>query len=1163
MKKGILLLTLFLMVSYWGWGQTAVSYTGMGTITCPANPTATISPSVTGLTFSQITRGSGVTCSSISTGISGSSFNVTLANALTNNKWFTFSITSDATVTFVVNSLSIISQVSSAAGTPSVDIQYSIGSGAKTSIGSFTPTTSSATYNITPSTPISVGASQTINLFVVPNTLTTSGTTCRVTNGTNVTVTTTAAGGNSINTGVVSTSPFCVDASTAANGLVAYTTTGTFTSSVFTAKLSDASGSFTSAVDIGTATVSGTDPSGNVAVSIPSGTASGTGYKIRIDCSSPSVTGSLSSSFEIINGAKDVTSLAASILNGASAVSWTNPNACYDEIMIVAKQGSVVTAVPSGDGTFYNANLAFGSGDGFDGGYIVYKGTTSPETVTGLTNGNTYYYKFFTRKGTNWSAGATTSATPATASSPSDYFRSKATGNWNATGTWESSSDGTAWINATLTPDYNANTIAILNGHTVSIIANVTVDQVIIQTGGVLTQSSGTLTLNNGTGDDIIINNGGVFNLAATTLTFSTSATCLINTNGILRVSTSGMTGNGSGVNVANFIYGNGSILEYTLTSAFSSSGVTYFPNVDQNTIPIFRITSITATPGGTNPLVVNGKTEANISFSWAGNGTKTFRNGIIGTGTMSQGTTGQWIISGSTAEIGGSGSLVLGSNGISIPSGANVIATTNKTINGGPISIAGNLTINPGVNITSGNVTIVLKSDATGTGSLIESTGTVNATVERYIASDNKWHFLASPVAPVNICDGKFAPLAASFDGTTGPTYDFYKWSEPAVPGDLNWQNLKNADWSLNTADFGATPQFGIGTGYLVAYSGSYAGSVTKVFAGQLNTGDLNIPLSASVGGNKFNLAGNPYCSAFDWDFVTGKANLVDGYYFIYNGNSDTYEYYLDAAHKTAGANGKIPSMQGFFVEATGTSITVPNAARVHYNGWLKAAEAIPENKLRVELTDGTYSDDAYIMFEENGNKTKSWYDAGKLFSLNSLKPQVYTLKNDNQQVSFNSLPTDYHQESVPVSVAIPAEGSYTLNLSGFDSFSTIGNVVLEDLKTNVSQVVSQTPAYHFTGSPSDDSKRFVLHFSSTLGISDPAAKTSNGIYAYENNLYLVNPGKARLEVFNLTGQKLLTEEIDSPGLYKTTLYFPSAYYVVRLATGTTVVVRKVFIKS
>jgi Carboxypeptidase regulatory-like domain len=179
-----------LFTSAIAFGATAtVSYTGMTSVTCPAVPVATIAPAVTGLTFTQLSRGSGVTCASATTGISGSGFNVPLASAVTASKWYAFSITSDALTTFTVDGLSIVSQISSVTGTPSASVQYSIGGASPTTtIGSFTPTTTSTAYPFT--TSVAVGAGQTITIYVIPNTLTASTTTARVNNATSVTVTT-------------------------------------------------------------------------------------------------------------------------------------------------------------------------------------------------------------------------------------------------------------------------------------------------------------------------------------------------------------------------------------------------------------------------------------------------------------------------------------------------------------------------------------------------------------------------------------------------------------------------------------------------------------------------------------------------------------------------------------------------------------------------------------------------------------------------------------------------------------------------------------------------------------------------------------------------------------------------------------------------------------
>ncbi|TCZ74759.1 hypothetical protein [Flaviaesturariibacter aridisoli] len=78
---------------------------------------------------------------------------------------------------------------------------------------------------------------------------------------------------------------------------IPFTVSGTFTTgNVFTAQLSDASGSFASPVSIGT--LSGTG-AGTITTSIPAGTGAGSGYLVRIVASIPAVTGTPGSAFTI------------------------------------------------------------------------------------------------------------------------------------------------------------------------------------------------------------------------------------------------------------------------------------------------------------------------------------------------------------------------------------------------------------------------------------------------------------------------------------------------------------------------------------------------------------------------------------------------------------------------------------------------------------------------------------------------------------------------------------------------------------------------------------------------------------------------------------------------------------------------------------------------
>lgn len=94
------------------------------------------------------------------------------------------------------------------------------------------------------------------------------------------------------------------------------------------------------------------------------------------------------------------------------------------------------------------------------------------------------------------------------------FFRTRATGNWNDINTWECSPDNVNFSNATVTPDFNSNTITIRNTHTVTITANLTIDQTTINSGGaVIVNPNIVLILNDGTGTDLTISSGGTMTI--------------------------------------------------------------------------------------------------------------------------------------------------------------------------------------------------------------------------------------------------------------------------------------------------------------------------------------------------------------------------------------------------------------------------------------------------------------------------------------------------------------------------------------------------------------------------------------------------------------------------------------------------------------------------
>lgn len=296
-------------------------------------------------------------------------------------------------------------------------------------------------------------------------------------------------------------------------------------------------------------------------------------------------------------------------------------------------------------------------------------------------------------------------------SNTTDYFRSAATGDWAALATWQSSPDNSTWSAATLIPTNAANTIYIRSGHTVTVSSNQDMDQVIIESGGILFHSANTLTVHDGSGDDIVVQSGGIFTLASNSNgpQFNGTATVNINPGAMLRLSATGLTNAGTGVHAANYIYQNASVLEYTPNLAFASSGVTFFPNADAVTIPIFRTTGNLGLIGGISNTVINGLYEANGSISFSNTGTKTFRNGIIGTGNIGHdGTSGKFIINGTTAVLGGSGSLTLPPAGMDIGTNTTVTMVSNK-------SVTGNIALLSNALVMMGSFNLTMTGDISG----------------------------------------------------------------------------------------------------------------------------------------------------------------------------------------------------------------------------------------------------------------------------------------------------------------------------------------------------------------------------------------------------------------------------------------------------------------
>ena len=356
------------------------------------------------------------------------------------------------------------------------------------------------------------------------------------------------------------------------------------------------------------------------------GLTAGTSYYYTV----VSYVGSVYSTVATVNGSTlslpaIVASLAATSANTQSVVTWTNPTSgatqsnYWDDILVIAYPSSGSITTPSGNGSAYTANAAYGSGTAVGSGYVVYNGTSATVTVTNLTNLTAYTYAAFTRHGSVWSAVATTTATPSLYG-VGDYV-SIASGTYYASsntvwGIW----NGTTAVPTTLSPG-SATNVWIVNGYTVTV--NTT-------SSASASTSSSTANCKDlhviGTGSTLV----GALTLGSTNPIFINGTTVEVSSGGTVGVNSAAGTitsASGNNANGLSFYIGN------TGTTTISGTG----GNIDLgklaiaasgNTLVISESLTIhyhgSTNTGGANGLIVNNTTSA---FSY-NNNTVTINNG-------------------------------------------------------------------------------------------------------------------------------------------------------------------------------------------------------------------------------------------------------------------------------------------------------------------------------------------------------------------------------------------------------------------------------------------------------------------------------------------------------------------------------------------------------
>lgn len=553
----------------------------------------------------------------------------------------------------------------------------------------------------------------------------------------------------------------------------------------------------------------------------------------------------------------------------------------------------------------------------------------------------------------------------------------------------------------------------------------------------------------------------------------------------------------------------------------------------------------------------------------------------------------------------------------------ANVLNLTINNPNG--VTLTSNTAVTGDITLESGN--FIISSDRSLiTGNVMYNGGQFEA--RRFIATPTDgqtpggWRLLSSPL---NVAYNNFfsdlttqgftgSSLGFSFTNTTLDTtmalMPSVLWYNETFAGTDNqrWRTLTDA---ANTI----TP----GRGYFTYVFGNITADprynqseITLQVTGQENTGTagtVNLPVTYTPDGDQgWNLVGNPFLAAIDWDAASGwtRSNMSNtiyvwdettGQFRFWNGTTGTLNDPLNEDNSSG--SGIIMPFQGFWVKAEDTNpqLTVTSQARtIGAATFYRSFRQHEEIELVFEMAD--LSARTFVMFSEDGRSGIDSKDAYRLQSLATTYLDVYTINRDGDRLAINNLPSRFARTlEIPLNIdgvrdGGPLTGDVAVRLGSGSNIPAHWDVELIDHHTGSRHVLSESRNDGFTfrvhtsgrlskglrGAPgatiqpeeiqpvlmrsNPSQARFTLRvtpndtpgeiptdFSLDQNFPNPFNPTTTIMYA------IAEDGPVLLEVFDVTGRRVVTlvDSYQQAGRYDVRFdasQLSSGVYIYRLVT-------------
>jgi len=261
------------------------------------------------------------------------------------------------------------------------------------------------------------------------------------------------------------------------------------------------------------------------------------------------------------------------------------------------------------------------------------------------------------------------------------------------------------------------------------------------------------------------------------------------------------------------------------------------------------------------------------------------------------------------------------------------------------------------------------------------------------------------------------------------------------------------------------------------------------------------------------------------------------------------------DGVGSPNGASQYIPPMQAFWVRAKSSGqLQLTNDMRSHAPATdylLKAPAVNSRTLIRLELSNGTNTDEAVLYLSENANNALDALDAPKMSNEDATIAEIFT-RAGNEKLVINAMRTLPRDTEIALGFEAGSATSFTLRANELSNLPSDVKLILKDNVTKTETDLTDGTAVYSFGDIATSGDRFSIIFRTAGAVTGIDQPTFSGLTAYSNannQLTVLYDGaidaQTVVSVYNAVGQRLVTQSLKGVSTVIDGEFAPGVYVV------------------